>query len=70
MKTAGEGGAWGMALLAAYTVCGKGKILTEFLEKEVFAGMEKSTAVPEENGVKGFETYMERYKSGLDFYKK
>lgn len=70
MKTAGEGGAWGMALLAAYMVCGKGKILAEFLEKDVFADMEKSTAVPDEKGVKGFETYMERYKSGLYFYKK
>lgn len=65
MKTAGEGGAWGMALLAAYAVCGKGKVLAEFLEKEVFANMEKSTAVPDEKGVKGFETYMERYKEGL-----
>lgn len=59
-----------MALLAAYAVCGKGKILAEFLEKEVFADMEKSTAIPEEKGVKGFETYMERYKSGFKFYKK
>ncbi|MDE6132702.1 MAG: FGGY-family carbohydrate kinase [Oscillospiraceae bacterium] len=70
MKTAGEGGAWGMALLAAYTVCKDGKGLTDWLDERVFADMEKSTAVPEEKGVTGFAKYMERYKSGLKFYKK
>lgn len=69
MKTAGEGGAWGMALLAAYMVCKDGKNLAKWLDGEVFADMEKITAVPEESGVKGFEAYMERYKSGLKFYK-
>lgn len=69
MKTAGEGGAWGMALLAAYMVCKDGKNLAKWLDGEVFADMEKITAVPEESGVKGFSMYMERYKVGLKFYK-
>lgn len=69
MKTAGEGGAWGMALLAAYMVCKDGKSLAKWLDGEVFADMEKITAVPEESGAKGFSMYMERYKSGLKFYK-
>lgn len=65
MKTAGEGGAWGMAVLAAYAVLGKGKSLPEFLEKEVFASMEATTVMPEEKGVKGFNAFIENYKNGL-----
>ena len=65
MKTAGEGGAWGMALLAAYTVCGGGKSLSEFLDSEVFVGMESTTLQPEKNGAEGFARFMENYKRGL-----
>lgn len=68
MKTAGEGGAWGMALLAAYAVCGKEKSLAEWLDREVFGGMEKSVAVPDKKGAAGFAEYIERYKEGLKFY--
>lgn len=66
MKTAGEGGAWGMALLAAYSVLGKEKSLAEFLENDVFAGMERSTLSPDKKGAEGFSKYMERYKEGLN----
>ncbi|MDE6598603.1 MAG: FGGY-family carbohydrate kinase, partial [Oscillospiraceae bacterium] len=48
METAGEGGAWGMALLAAYAVCGGGKSLADFLESEVFTGMKKTVLQPSE----------------------
>ena len=65
MKTAGEGGAWGMALLAAYTVCGGGKSLSEFLDSEVFVGLESTTLQPEKNGAEGFAEFMENYKRGL-----
>ena len=65
MKTAGEGGAWGMALLAAYTVCGGGKSLSEFLDSEVFVGMKSTTLQPEKNGAEGFAGFMENYKRGL-----
>lgn len=65
MKTAGEGGAWGMALLAAYMNGNKGKKLPEWLESEVFGGMEKTTLKPDPDGTKGFGEFMERYKSGL-----
>lgn len=65
MKTAGEGGAWGMALLAAYSVCGNGRTLPEFLEKEVFAGMECSTVQPDKDGTAGFGRFIENYKQGL-----
>ncbi len=65
MKTAGEGGAWGMALLAAYSVCGGGKSLPEFLGSEVFGGMKSTTLQPEEKGAEGFRKFMENYKRGL-----
>lgn len=65
MKTAGEGGAWGMALLAAYSVCSGGKTLPEFLDSEVFGGMESTTLQPEEKGAAGFAKFMENYRNGL-----
>jgi sugar (pentulose or hexulose) kinase len=65
MKTAGEGGAWGMALLAAYMVKGGGKTLADFLEEDVFADMEKTTLNPTADGERGFGEFMERYKKGL-----
>ena len=70
MKTAGEGGSWGMALLAAYMGCGCGKTLPDWLDSEVFAGMEKSTVKPDENGVKGYADFMKRYMDGLPAEKK
>ncbi len=66
METAGEGGAWGMALLAAYMVRKNGKSLADWLDSEVFAGMEKQTLNPEAAGRDGFGRYIERYKSALD----
>lgn len=65
METAGEGGAWGMALLAAFAVCGGGKSLADFLDSQVFAGMEKDVLKPSPAGTEGFEKFMERYTDGL-----
>lgn len=64
-ETAGEGGAWGMALLAAFAVCGGGISLADFLESQVFAGMEKDVLKPSSEGTAGFEKFMERYTVGL-----
>lgn len=65
MKTAGEGGAWGMALLAAYSAAGNGKSLPEFLETEVFSAMESAAVQPDEKGAAGFAAFIENYKKGL-----
>ncbi len=65
MKTAGEGGAWGMALLAAYMIENEGLKLPQWLEERVFGGMEKTTLCPEKSGTEGFERFIERYKNGL-----
>lgn len=70
MKTAGEGGSWGIALLAAYTLDSKGKSLADWLDSEVFSDMEKKTAQPDEKGSHGFAEYMKRYNVGLAAEKK
>lgn len=66
METAGEGGAWGIALLAAYmNRKADGESLAEYLDKKVFAGQQGSTMEPDAADVEGFENYMVRFKSGL-----
>lgn len=66
MKTAGEGGAWGIAVLAAYMLWKKDKeTLTQYLEEKVFADAQSITVSPDSEDVKGYELFMERYKNGL-----
>ena len=66
MATAGEGGAWGIALLASYLINKKdGEELADFPDENVFKGNEGSTLAPEEEGVKGFNAFMDRYMKGL-----
>lgn len=65
MENAGEGGAWGMALLAEYMMNSGGKTLPDWLDSEVFAGMEKLTVTPEASGRDGFNKYIGRYKAAL-----
>ena len=66
METAGEGGPWGMALLAAYMVRREaGESLETYLNKKVFSTAKSSTLEPTEEGVSGFKTYLERYKACL-----
>ena len=64
MKTAGEGGAWGMAVLAKYVVDGN-EPLDEYLNNKVFANSDCKTVAPDENDVNGFNEYMKLYKSAL-----
>ncbi len=66
METAGEGGAWGMALLAAYMLNkGDAETLEEYLSGRVFAGDQGITLAPDPVDVQGFRTFMQRYKQGL-----
>ena len=66
METAGEGGAWGMAVLASYMVQKEaGESLSDYLENKVFTGMKKETIAPEADDVKGFDEYLESYKKAL-----
>lgn len=66
METAGEGGAWGIALLADYMINKeKGESLDMYLENKVFAGSEGMTLDPQQEQVDGFNVFIERYKKGL-----
>ncbi|NSW53492.1 MAG: FGGY-family carbohydrate kinase [Anaerolineae bacterium] len=66
METAGEGGAWGIALLAAYLVNKSGgEPLESYLADRVFAGQQGTTLAPVTEDVTGFNTFMERYRKGL-----
>ncbi len=69
LKSAGEGGAWGIALLASYLVNKKGLTLAEFLDEEVFSGAEKVIVEPTPEEIEGFNTFMIRYKEGLGIEK-
>lgn len=67
MKTASEGGPWGMAVLAAYAVWGKAQYgsLSRYLTECIFAGQEGVTVSPDPETVRGYETFAERYRTGL-----
>lgn len=66
METAGEGGAWGIALLAAYMKEKKdGESLGDYLNNRVFAGEKGETLAPDPEDVKGFDEFQKRYREGL-----
>lgn len=66
METAGEGGAWGIALLAVYMQKKEaGESLQHFLNEKIFAGQTGSRMEPDEKDVEGFERFMKRYMAGL-----
>ncbi len=66
MDTAGEGGAWGIAILASYMLQkAPHECLEDYLADRVFAGQTGSTVAPESKDVAGFAAFMERYKKGL-----
>ena len=70
METAGEGGAWGIALLAAYMAQKEdGETLDTYLDEKVFAGEKGSTIAPSQEDLEGFAAFMARYKAGLDIEK-
>jgi len=66
METAGEGGAWGIALLAGYMINKQeGQSLADYLEEVVFAGDAGVEIAPTPEDVEGFNKYIEAYKAGL-----
>ncbi|MGA7881761.1 MAG: FGGY-family carbohydrate kinase [Terrimicrobiaceae bacterium] len=66
METAGEGGAWGIALLASYMLRKDEKQpLEAYLSDRVFAADKSTTIAPDQRDVLGFAAFMERYKEGL-----
>ncbi len=66
METAGEGGAWGIALLASYAVNNDKKLtLADWLDNVVFAGNEGTSVDPDPADVEGFNKYLENYNACL-----
>ena len=66
MKTAGEGGAWGIALLASYMVNkDAGEALEDYLQNKVFGGDEGEKMDPDPEDVKGFDEIIKRYRVGF-----
>ncbi len=66
METAGEGGAWGIALLGSYLVNNpKGLPLADFLDEIVFAGQSGEEITPTADDVRGFNKYIENYRKCL-----
>ncbi|MGB3782874.1 MAG: FGGY-family carbohydrate kinase [Priestia megaterium] len=66
MDTAGEGGAWGMAILSSYMLNkSENESLEDFLDDRVFKEVTAQEIYPDELDVKGFEAFIKRYKKGL-----
>lgn len=64
-ETASEGGAWGIAVLAAYLADGSGADLDGYLRDRVFRGADFHTVHPDPEDVPGFAAYLARYRAGL-----
>ncbi|MGP9683717.1 MULTISPECIES: xylulokinase [unclassified Brachybacterium] len=79
-ESAGEGGAWGMALLAAYTAWTRrasgarrssgAASLSSFLAEQIFASQELSTLQPDEAGMAGHASWLAGYRTGLEVERK
>ncbi|MDR1800906.1 MAG: ATPase [Lachnospiraceae bacterium] len=72
MESAGEGGAWGIALLAAYRIAHERDSrlpLSNWLDAEIFANLKTRTENPDSYDAKGFEKYFDLYKKGLNIEK-
>ncbi len=66
LETAGEGGAWGIALLASYLVHKKaGESLSQYLNDTVFADQKAEEMQPDARDVAGFNEFIKTYKRGL-----
>lgn len=65
METAGEGGAWGIAILAKYAADHTDELLEDYLDKRVFSKYKSSVVQPNSGDVKGFADYMKLYKKAL-----
>lgn len=69
MKTAGEGGAWGIALLALFSVLEEKTSLADYLNNVIFAGEEGTTITADAGEVEGFDKFMETFKATLSVEK-
>lgn len=67
MESAGEGGPWGMALLASYLINkDENRLLEDFLSNQVFSQQEVSTIEPSKRGTSNFKEFLTRYNNMLE----
>ncbi len=64
-ETGGEGGSWGIAILAKYMADNCGASLADYLAERVFSNMKTETVSPDRIGVAGFNEYIRRYRAAL-----
>ena len=69
METAGEGGAWGIAVLALFLMKGEGKTLADFLNEVIFKGAEGVSITASQEEIDGFDRFMETFKATLPIEK-
>lgn len=70
MESAGEGGPWGMALLASFLINkSENELLEDFLTDQVFSKQKAETIIPTEKGKGSFESFLLRYKDMLEVEK-
>ena len=66
METAGEGGPYGMALLAAYLLNKQeGETLEDYLDQKVFASAKTTTLMADDGDIAGFKAFLSRYQTAL-----
>lgn len=71
LKTANDGGAWGMAILARYMVNNDSQLpLNQYLEENIFGQQEGSVIQPSEKDVEEYEQFITEYKKGLEIERK
>ena len=66
METAGEGGAWGIAVLAAFMAANSDMTLPKYLQEVIFKGQKAQTLTPIAENVAGFDKFMKLYHDGLN----
>ena len=67
MDSAGEGGPWGMAVLAVYTkFCDDTVALADFLDEKVFKDASATTLAPQPEGVEGCRSFIKRFQDGIE----
>ena len=69
METAGEGGAWGMAVLALYLMNVDSGSLSDYLSDKIFAGEEGTTITADAAEVQGFDEFMKAFKASIPIEK-
>ena len=67
METAGEGGAWGIAVLALYAAYkADGQTLDDYLNGQIFKDSKGTTIEPKQDEMDGFDAYMKRYVKAFE----